>query len=318
MMLQDRESLTTIAERDIDLLILEEANSNPEFQDWFIVRAKGRPMNVQDFQAYHSVSSEGRESDLIFSFRDDQDQVIAILIENKIDAIHQPHQADAYRQRGETGIARGSWAAFTTCIIAPNDYLHSSLMSEHSYDVRISYEEIQAFLWSRQRRERRFAYRARVIGKALEKRQRRYVLVVDDALTKFVEDYFRFVEEGHPELGMRPARPRASGNTWVEFQPRGYPAHIRLCHQTTSGFVKVFWNGAVEDYDDIESKVRTSASFSPDMELARAGKSVSLSVRVPPIHPHRTPFAADRDNVQRALEALKRVDTVVREAEGIR
>ena len=67
-----------------------------------------------------------RESDLVVLFADGAGNRIALLIENKIDAMAQPEQGGRYRLRGRVGIdgiEDGSWKIFPTFTTATQAYL---------------------------------------------------------------------------------------------------------------------------------------------------------------------------------------------------
>ena len=140
--MQNLKFVASIAERDIDLLVMEELSVCSEFREWLSSRVFGEPLFEENIGAWHSVcDSELGESDIVFVFSAVDGARTAILIENKIDAPPQPEQGKRYRLRGEIGIKEGYWEKFKTSIIAPNKYLSSSKNTE-SYDNEISYEEL--------------------------------------------------------------------------------------------------------------------------------------------------------------------------------
>lgn len=94
--------MEAVAERDIDLLILEELTVSREFAQWFYQENHLVPPTQGKAKAFHSVSdAELGESDIVVLY----DNGHAILIENKIGAIAQKDQAKRYQQRGEKGLA---------------------------------------------------------------------------------------------------------------------------------------------------------------------------------------------------------------------
>ena len=85
--LMDKPTIKYVAERDIDLLLLEEFNANAEFASWFMSVAFPKEKESECIGAWHSVNDpELGESDLIVLY----DRGFAILIEKKIDAPVQP------------------------------------------------------------------------------------------------------------------------------------------------------------------------------------------------------------------------------------
>ncbi|MEO8218141.1 MAG: hypothetical protein ABI718_13765 [Acidobacteriota bacterium] len=98
-MLSDRPfSISGICERDIDLLLLEEFRSNPEFATWFTSEALDIKPGLCS-GALKSVTDTWGESDLEVEFRDSSGRTTRLLIENKIAANFQPRQALRYAER---------------------------------------------------------------------------------------------------------------------------------------------------------------------------------------------------------------------------
>ena len=148
--------VASIAERDIDLWVMEELSVSIEFREWFSSRVFGEPIYQSEIGAWHSVSdAQLGESDIVFLFEAVDGPRTAILIENKIDAPPQPQQGKRYLLRGEKGLKEGYWEKFRTCVIAPSKYLTSSKHSKN-YEVEISYEEMLAYFQSRCSRDDRF------------------------------------------------------------------------------------------------------------------------------------------------------------------
>ena len=90
--------LQSVAERDIDLLLMEEFHITPAFCSWFADRVAIEPGAVFD-GAWHSLNDQDGETDLLLRVRLAGERV-AMLIENKIAA---PEQNDRLSERRETG-----------------------------------------------------------------------------------------------------------------------------------------------------------------------------------------------------------------------
>ena len=126
----DLKFIASIAERDIDLLVLEEFSVSIEFCEWFSTRIFGEPTYQSTIGVWHSVTdAKFGESDLIFLFENIEGARISILIENKIDAPPQITQGERYYFRGEKGIKEGYWEKFKTCVIAH--------LLTHKSDIRV-------------------------------------------------------------------------------------------------------------------------------------------------------------------------------------
>ena len=301
--------VASIAERDIDLLVLEELSVSSEFREWFSSRVFGEPVYRSKIGAWHSVSNAGLgESDLVFLFESVGGPRTAILIENKVNASPQPSQGERYRQRGEKGLKDGFWEKFVTCVIAPNKYLTSAKHSK-SYDFEVSYEELFSYFQFRRSRDERFSYRARILLEGIEQNRRGYQPEYNDEMTQFVADYFAFASKEYSHLGMQEAKPRPAGSTWIAFYPKSLPKEENLVHQFTSGFVKAFFNGKAESYDKIKEKYFSDLPEGATIDIA--GKSVAISMEVPKVDPLSSTFSEQLEKIRPALKALSSLEKLL-------
>lgn len=294
--------VASIAERDVDLLVLEELSVSDEFREWFSSRIFGEPIFQNKIGAWHSVTHfQLGESDLVFLFEALEGPRTAVLIENKIGALPQPQQGERYRSRGEKGCKEGYWETFKTCLIAPNKYLLSEKNSE-SYDVNISYEELLSYFQSRRFRDERFQYKARILLEAIEKNRRGYQPGYSDAMTQFVSDYYNLASNEFSHLEMQKPKPRPSGSSWIEFYPKSLKNNMSLVHQLNSGFIKLFFYGQAESFEILKEKYKSK--LSPDTSIDVAGKSVAISMEVPKVDPLTNSFADEVEKVRQALVGL--------------
>lgn len=300
--LSDLKFISSVAERDVDFIILEELEVSAEFRAWFSARVYETPVFRERIGAWHSVSdAQLGESDLVFLFEAEDGSRKAVLIENKIDAPPQPDQGNRYRERGEEGRQDGSWDEFRTCIIAPRRYLGSSKHSE-KYDAEVSYEEIMAHFVGRGTQHARLAYRATLIQEGIEKNRRGYRPKISEPMTVFVQDYVAYARENYPDLCVQDAKPRPAGSTWIEFHPKGKPKNIQVMHQVTAGFVKIFFGGMADQLEILREKYKDQPIA--DLEVQGTGKSVALAVPVPEIDPIKEVFSDSRDHVSEAMSKL--------------
>jgi len=133
--------LASVAERDIDLLLMEEFHASEEFVKWFCSEIDLHGISPAD--AWHSVSDTDGESDLLVRVIKDG-QRIGVLIENKIAAPEQDRQAERYHIRGIKCREQGKLDRYVTVMCAPKRYL-DSLSDKSEYHHRFSYEKIAAW-----------------------------------------------------------------------------------------------------------------------------------------------------------------------------
>lgn len=310
--MRDLNFVASITERDIDLLLLEELSVSDAFREWLTARLFGSRVYSSAAGAWHSVvAGEQREADLLFIFLDQSGQRIAVLLENKIDAPPQPEQAEGYLVRGKRGEEEGYWDSYITCILAPQKYLNAASKSD-GYQQKVSYEELLAYFASRRFLDVRFDYKARIVQEAIEQNRRGYQPVFSEEMTGFVQQYVAYANQFYPELHVQAAKPRPAGSTWITFSPKGLPLNAELCHQTTAGFVKVFFSGAAEQFAALEQ--RFMPLLSSDQAIALAGKSVSISQEVPRLEPLSQTFVEQQKKVDTALVALRQLLALISKA----
>ena len=300
---------SSIQERDVDMLLVEELNANEEFASWLVARTWGISKFSSHVRTWHSVSvGVLGESDVVFLFADAEANHRALLIENKIDAAAQPNQAERYRKRGEQGKTAGDWVEYRTCLVAPDRYFDSERHSG-TYDYDISYEELLAFFASRAARDRRYGHKAMLLNEAIVQNRRGRLSEINAPVTKYFRDYYSAASVRVPALGVQKPGERAAGNTWMYFKPTGYPPDVQLVHQA-SGSVKLFFDAQVDSLEDI--RLRMAAALGSGAKPEAAGKSVSVTISVPPLAPQSGDFEKDRQAAEEAFSALVSLDAAYR------
>ena len=303
--------IASVAERDLDFIVMEEFSINEEFQDWFSARVYGEPIFGEAIGAWHSVSGSSMgETDILFVFTSDKGQRIALLIENKISASPQPQQGERYRKRGAKGINDGYWEEFRTCVMAPKRYLE---LSQEPYDCEVTYEEILAFFSSRRFRDPRFGYKAKIVQEAIEQNRRGYQPEYNDEMTAFVADYYEKYGKTYPELFMQAPKPRPANSDWIVFTPKGLPDDIWICHQLYRGLVKLFFNGKASALDEISGRYKDN--MREDMVLGTASKSAAITITVPKVLPFENTFYEEVEKIEIAMEAIRTLHALAREIE---
>ena len=164
-----------LAERDMDLLVLEEMLSSDPFRKWLVSKLyNGSRQFRRMVGAWHTPSLDPLGSvDILFVFEEMlEGRKCAILIENKIDQPKQNLQAQRYFEFGEKGIEDGYWDEYLTCLFSPQAYFSSLEPSEY-FSSYLSYEEIEEW-FSRAAQEtrsatvERAAYKKTLIRQAIE------------------------------------------------------------------------------------------------------------------------------------------------------
>ena len=159
--------LNDITERDMDLLFLEEFVCSAKFLEKFT-----NPIGIKDATVVSVYSSKTDivlgESDMTIVVKSG-DELIGLLIEDKIDAAAMPDQAARYNLRGQKGIKQGDFDRFYVFIIAPHDYLINNTEAK-KYPNKIEYETILSYFT--ELNDSRSLFKIQQIEQAIEKQKK--------------------------------------------------------------------------------------------------------------------------------------------------
>ena len=205
--------LQSVAERDIDLLLMEEFHVVPAFASWFAEQVC-LPQQAKFDGAWHSLCDQDGETDLLLRVRIDQERV-AILIENKVGAPEQQSQDVRYHLRGMRSQEAGRYDRFVTAICAPQVYLNG-IGPQSAYDHRVSYEAILE--WYGVQSGPRAAWRKAIFGEAIEQGRRGYRMKIHTGKTSFHQQYREHLRDTCPEFLMRPQTAKGPKSTWIVLQ----------------------------------------------------------------------------------------------------
>jgi hypothetical protein len=291
------------AERDIDLLLIEELHVDSKFISWFYEQVWKTEEHELSFRgAWHSLTHpEHGESDIVVLAGVDGRR-LAILAENKIDAIAQPNQASRYRLRGDVGIEKAWWDQYRTCILAPQAYL--DVNSEVKlYDSRISYESIKEWFGT-EKGDCRSKYRAKIIEFAIAQNKRGYQPEPHGRVTQFWFDYWKLSMEEFPELQMKNPGVKPAGADWVRFNPIELQNASVILHKLEDGAVDltILRVGA-----DIERLKRLNKSLLVDgVSMLTTGESAAIRIVVPQLN-RFDEFAPQLDKARSGLLAVSKL-----------
>ncbi|WP_306331275.1 hypothetical protein [Vibrio injensis] len=291
--------LESIRERDTDLLLIEELNVEPAFQQ-FIAQSLLPQYNISSFiGAWHSVYTHNGESDVIAIFKSIDGKKVAVLIENKITTGAQPEQAVRYSLRGEEGIENGSWEAFITCLFAPQDYLHTD---KQNYQTTLSYEAVQQFFTDQ--KTVRADYKSYVLNAAIEHQRRSKQRDVNQQSTLFAHKYINYIQSQHPELSIKEEfQDRALGHSWFYFYPFSDQS-VYLVHQCANGNVGL----TIKDKRLVDKKQQIEAVLSQhnfkDVRLRIGKQSISLLLQSPKINHTEGNFEGWINDIESSVQRL--------------
>jgi hypothetical protein len=293
--------IEAVTERDIDLLLLEELTVSEDFFAW-VINKTVKQKNAKPYKVWHSLmDAEFGESDLVLVYKDGKEKK-ALLLENKIDAIAQPEQAERYMKRGEKGVADGLWKEFATCLVAPETYL-DSIANASLYQHQLSYEAVRR--WYLKQVGLRAKYKAQFVLEAIEKSRRGYTIVPDDRVSAFWYRYFELATKHFPELQLSRPSKKPAQSCWIAFKPKSLPKGTRIVHKLDRGYVDFEIRGAAKDADQLIGKFQEI--IPKDVSIEITGKSLSLRREVPIVN-H---FGNADDQAEEIKEGLQAASAIL-------
>ena len=294
-----------VQEEHIDFLLEEEFCCNPNFLTWFVENALAgtvqkdeaswRPSDKHGSHAVRSVTTERGESDVLVTYRAQDEATVALLIEDKIGAVFQDAQAAQYRERGEKGIANGEWARFLTCLVSPAKYVQTCT----DFDIRLSLEKLAQHF--QEADDTRSKFKADVFHDALAHFGQRGPRKLHLGVTAFRAEYAAAAEIRFSGSGIQWDPPRDAwwGDSWFRFNSKVFDKGVHIMHKAPSGFVDlVFENTGVEKLAQVLSKYELPLTS----VVIPTGKSSSLRLRSTPIE--NFDMSVDENPISEAFRAV--------------
>lgn len=288
-----------IREQDVDLLLWEEFVASPEFLFWFLGEA-GITDRVELMAIARSVSTATGESDLELDLRRGSD-TLKVLVENKVDAALQPHQAERYGERAATYVNQGQVSSALTVIVAPAAYFGDTEDCLGS-GCRVTYESILAWFEHASALGTRGLCKLALLREAIE--NGRWTLVPDKVATEFWRLYWERSSTIAPQLRMADPRDRPATSWFIYFRPFGLAPGVSLLHKLPYGNVDLQFARMGDGVADIERQYRPY--LEPDMRVDRASRSAVVRIAVPKID-MTTPFSTSKAAVEAGIEAAARL-----------
>ncbi|MBX3134573.1 MAG: PD-(D/E)XK nuclease family protein [Gemmatimonadaceae bacterium] len=268
--------LRGVAERDVDLFLVEELVASPAFRAWF-TSALDVGAGFELVAVERSALSSSGESDLDLVFASGASRTV-VLVENKIDAIMQPRQAERYQERAQQRRAEPGTAVVITLLVAPERYATDSA----GFDRRLTYEDIRAALVSNGTPDARTQYKLRLLDLAMDRARTGWVAVPSESTSAFWTRYFDLTKELAPQLRMPRPGAKPALSSFVVFKPTVLRKGVRLIHKLPYGRVDLQFDGRIAELDAFAERYRTT--LSDGMYVAPASKSFAVRVEVPQVN----------------------------------
>ena len=257
----------TTLERDMDLLIMEEFISSPQFARIFL-DTLGITCDYTIDQVIHSMrDADLGESDIVFILNFG-DQRHAIHIEDKIDALAMPNQSGRYAQRAEKDISAGKYDEYSVLIVAPAKYL-SANQEAQKYEHQVQYEQLRDYFTAKN--DLRSQYKLALIDRAIYDQKAGYQYEANPGVVSFCAAMDAYQRKHYPTL------PIGTQAWW-----RGYKTMISaatIVYKANKGFCDLQFSNCTRE--DLLSKVKDY--LSDRMTVEKAGKSASVRITVSPV-----------------------------------
>ena len=282
-----------IRERDMDLLLMEEWCVNSAFAEFFL---KTILPDVDEFTkrtALHSLTDDAYgESDIVLAFRCNG-RDIAVLVEDKIDAIPQPEQAKRYQLRAKKMLDSARYDEVHICIVAPQHYLDNDT---EQYPNRLSYESIADFLSDGTERGE---YKAMVVRLAISQERRHPLPVKNEAVTDFWQNYYEALRSAIPEAEMPRPKNVPINSDWPVIRLPGLTGRMHIVHKMAQGNLDLETGLPESDLQKILLRWNVER-----MMIAQTGKSFVLRIPVPALD-RRESFSPQEPKVNEAFAGIR-------------
>lgn len=298
-----------VAERDVDLLLLEEFDSGSGFFEWFVrCTVNWSDLERNEIRVWHSISSDSGESDVVVVAKTPGGRRRVLLVENKIDAPPQPEQAARYFLRGETGIARGHWHEFSVCLVAPRKYLGSA-RNASGYLHQIAYEDIITWFDRELPASRRTDFKCHLIQAAIDQSRRGYVGETFEPVARFFAGYRELANSLFPELNFSAGGTRSRGSDWAVFKPANLGKNL-IRHKLYRGVVDLELTKRASQLPElIRLNAHVLGAQAAFVKTQASVRSAMIRLVVPPIK-RESEFTGQRDAALAGLKAAFKLMTL--------
>ena len=262
--------LKKIYEHDMDLLILEEFISDKRFAQLFLDK-----VNLTDdyilHTAAHSVADEDGETDIMFILQY-PDRKVALMIEDKIDAVTMENQSGRYHIRADKGMKRGEFQDYKIFLVAPADYIE-----EHKDDPNASYENVveyeQMLEYFNRKDDPRSKWKSAVIAFALQEKKTGYIVREACMVTEFWRRLRELCEKEYPQLEMVGAdAPKGLQARWPEF--RTSLRKVKVIYKSDRGIIDLEFLAYGDRTNELMQRIGSVKT--EEMRIRPTGKSASV------------------------------------------
>ncbi len=294
-----------VYERDMDFLFMRKLAQDKDFIRRFFLHDKElveKGYDKADFsvnKVAHSVTTEDGESDIeVVLFI--AGKKVALLIEDKIDAVAQPDQEERYDKRGKDAVDQSDYDEYYVFIVAPEAYLKRNAEAV-KYPHMISYEDIQASLSDE--------YEKAVFERALSKANI-VRLPRNEQVTNFWNQLYDYVAENYPGVFKLPGHKglERSGQPgqWISMS---FAAPFGIQIKSDRGYVDLEISGYADKFSQF-SKDNKALIEEKRLFIRTASKSLAIREYIQLID-FTQPFESQIPALKAAFDAAKELKDLI-------
>lgn len=290
-----------ISERDMDMLFLQLFSIDTGFVSLFLdaARFEADSFIIESIELSKSDPKLG-ESDITVLLSIAEKQV-ALLIEDKIDAIAMPRQAERYVSRGEKCKRKGEYDDFLCFIVCPQKYYDNN-DEAHNYPHVVTYERIYEYL---KERDSLICHTyCQQLEQAIEKAKKPPKVEIDENANRFFRKYKDYQEENYPVLNM--TTKRDANGYWAHYTTRF--GTVYLFHKIEAGFVDLTFNKAADHVDELSIVAEWLRNHGfESVSAVKTGKAGALRVIVPKLN-NQIPFEEnDKEGIDTCFRTISKL-----------
>ena len=217
----------SVRERDVDFLLVEEFLATPKFIN-YITETLNLPPCTNIRKVERSINDFGvGETDVLVEYRSGS-AIIGLLIENKLDALFQPRQAERYYERAQEYKNRKTHAETFVILIAPAQYIDR----QSDFSLCISYEQLMEY-FKNSNLGSRGDFKIQLLKIATEKLRRGYVAVNSEINQTFWQEYRQRITADIPTITMKPVSVVPLNSDWIDLSL----GHQKIVHKLAKGYI---------------------------------------------------------------------------------
>ena len=294
---------STVRERDLDLLLLEEMYVSATFRQW-VAQKLSLPVDAEYAEGRHMVRDAFGESDIELDFAIGA-EVYRVIVENKIDARFQLDQAVRYTKRADHYVREKYCTSCQTVLLAPRDY---ATRRGAGFGKVLLYEELRDWYQQQGASDGRIRWKTALLDIAIKKYQtdstRSAQKQPNERANKFWYAYWTMAAQDFPELAMPEPFDKTGGFNYLF--PSSLLPRVRLVHSPNAGRVELWFGGVSGKPGEATIRSMFGAALEPDMTIRGTAGAVMIGLKAPSLN-RRADFFQQADKARAAMEAATRL-----------